>query len=262
MAPKPGPVDSRKRTPDRWLCGLHAVAEAWANPERSVLALRATETGMEALQPAFARAREAGLDRPKPQLVERKALDGLFPPGTVHQGAAIEVQPLPPVSLDDLGRMAEVRGTLTVLALDQVTDPHNIGAILRSAAAFGAAGVVVTDRHTPEVTAALAKTASGAVEHVPMVRVTNLARALGALGEWGFRRIGLAEEGAVPLADAPVAERVCLVLGAEGEGLRKLTRETCDALVALPTDGPIASLNVSNAAAVALYEMARRRSGG
>lgn len=246
------------KVPDRRLYGVHAVAAAWTNPDRICRALWMTEAAEPHLSAAFATAKAAGLDRPDPTQVDRAWIDKRVGPRAVHQGVLVDVEPLPPTTLDDLFRAATVVDKALVLALDQVTDPHNVGAILRSAAAFGALGVVVTHRHAPEVTATLAKTASGAVEHVPMVRVTNLARALEAAGDAGFTRLGLAEEGETILGALSMPDRVCLVLGAEGDGLREKTRATCDRLVRLPTAGPIGSLNVSNAAATSLFEVRRQ----
>jgi 23S rRNA (guanosine2251-2'-O)-methyltransferase len=163
----------------------------------------------------------------------------------------IEVEPLEEVWLDELMTRADERAVL--LVLDQVTDPHNVGAILRSAAAFGAIGIVTQDRHSPPESGALAKAASGALERVPWARVVNLARALEEIGEAGFWRIGLAGDAATELKDALGPQRVALVLGAEGPGLRPNTREHCDVLARLPISDAIESLNVSNAAAVALY---------
>ena len=248
--PRPG---GGTRRPDRHLFGGHAVAAALANPERTCRRLWCTDTGVYLVADALAAAQADGRPLPPPEIVERAALDRLVPPGAVHQGVVVVVDPLPPVSLDDIGRAAAVRDRATVVVLDQVTDPHNIGAVLRSTAAFGGLAVVVTDRHTPEITGTLARSASGAVEHVPLVRVTNLARALGALKDWGFTAAGLAEDATAPANALADPARTAIVLGAEGKGLRRLTRETCDILVHLPTVGPIRSLNVSNAAAVALF---------
>lgn len=248
------------REPDRYLYGVHAAVAAILNPDRVITRVQCTEAGLANLSDALSQAAEAGIDRPAPEIVDRALMDR-FLKGAVHQGIALEIKPLDAPDIDDLGREAEMRGEAqkrsVVVVLDQVTDPHNIGAILRSAASFGALAVIVTDRNTPEVTGVMAKAASGAVEHVALTRVKNLARALESLGEWGFRRIGLAEEGTATLAEAMQGDRVALVLGAEGEGLRHLTRETCDALARLPTQGPVSSLNVSNAAAIALYEASR-----
>lgn len=247
--------------PDRRLFGLHAVREAWLNPERTCRRLWATEAGLQGMAAAIDRGRSQSLVRPAPEIVQRGRLDKLVGAGAVHQGVVLDTDPLPPTDLDDIGRAAAVRPRAAVIVLDRVTDPHNIGAILRSAAAFGALALIVTDRHTPEVTGTLAKSASGAVEHVAMVRVRNLAQALDRLKEFGFRCVGLAEEADRDLpAAVGDAARTAIVLGAEGPGLRRLTRDTCDALARLPTGGPIGSLNVSNAAAVALYELARDRS--
>lgn len=184
-------------------------------------------------------------------------LGRLVPRDAPHQGAVIEVEALEEVWLDDL--LARAPEGAILLVLDQVTDPHNVGAIMRSIAAFGAIGMVTQDRHSPPESGALAKAASGALETVPWVRVINLARALDETAEAGFWRIGLEAECDIDIADALGPARVALVLGAEGPGLRPNTREHCDALARLPITGAIESLNVSNAAAVALYAAATAR---
>lgn len=248
------------------LFGLHAVAAAWINPERQCRQLYLTEAAEDALAPALAEARARGLERPSPVRLDKTELQRRLPPGTVHQGVALEAAPLPEVMLDDLLRendaataAATTAEDAPIIVLDQVTDPHNVGAILRSAAAFGARAVLVTERHAPEVTGVLAKSASGALEVVPLVRVTNLARAMSDLQKAGYWCVGLSESGQAPLPELDLSGRIALVLGAEGTGLRRLTAERCDHLASLPTAGPIRALNVSNAAAVALYELARRR---
>jgi 23S rRNA (guanosine2251-2'-O)-methyltransferase len=178
-------------------------------------------------------------------------LGRLVPGDAPHQGVVIEVEPLDDVWLDDV--LANAPEPAVLLVLDQVTDPHNVGAILRSAAAFGAIAIVTQDRHSPPESGALAKAASGTLESVPWVRTVNLARALGDIAEAGFWRIGLAGDTQMELKDALGPKKVALVLGAEGPGLRPNTREHCDALARLPITSAVESLNVSNAAAVALY---------
>jgi len=222
--------------------GKHAVAAALDNPERKMLRGWAT--------------REAAGFMQFPQdvpltLAEAPDLARLVPGDAPHQGVVIEVEPLEEVWLDDLLRQGSERAVL--LVLDQVTDPHNVGAILRSAAAFGAVGIVTQDRHSPPESGVVAKAASGALERVPWARVVNLARALEEIGEAGFWRIGLAGDADTELKDALGPPRVALVLGAEGTGLRPNTREHCDSLARLPITNTVESLNVSNAAAVALY---------
>ncbi|WP_207481450.1 23S rRNA (guanosine(2251)-2'-O)-methyltransferase RlmB [Arenibaculum pallidiluteum] len=238
------------------LFGIHPVAAAWTNPERRIRRLLATEAALEALAPALAEAAAKGLSRPAPGRTDRATLDRMLP-DAVHQGAVLDAAPLPELDLADLIRAGAARERDVLVLLDQVTDPHNVGAILRSAAAFGASGVVLPDRNAPEVTGTLAKSASGALEVVPLVRVVNLARALTELRDGGYWCVGLDESGPATLAETRLDGRVAIVLGAEGSGLRRLTMERCDAVARLPTRGPIGSLNVSNAAAVALYEIAR-----
>jgi 23S rRNA (guanosine2251-2'-O)-methyltransferase len=222
--------------------GKHAVAAALDNPARKVLRAWATHDA-------------AGFMKfPKDVPVtfaDVADLGRLVPHDAPHQGVVVELEPLEDVWLDEVLQQSADRTTL--LVLDQVTDPHNVGAILRSAAAFGAAGIVTQDRHSPPESGALAKAASGALERVPWVRVVNLARALEEIGEAGFWRIGLAGDSETDLSNALGPNRVALVLGAEGAGLRPNTREHCDALARLPISDAIESLNVSNAAAVALY---------
>ena len=222
--------------------GKHAVAAALDNTQRQVLRAWATREAASFMQV------------PKDvtvTLAEALDLGRLVPHDAPHQGVVIEVEPTEDVWLDGLLHDATERAVL--LVLDQVTDPHNVGAILRSAAAFGAVGIVTQDRHSPPESGALAKAASGALERVPWARVVNLARALEEIGEAGFWRIGLTGDAETELKDALGPKRVALVLGAEGPGLRPNTREHCDALARLPISDAVESLNVSNAAAVALY---------
>jgi 23S rRNA (guanosine2251-2'-O)-methyltransferase len=222
--------------------GKHAVAAALDNPARRVLRAWATRDGAAAMQfPAGVPVTFADVAH----------LGRLVPPDAPHQGVVIEVEPLDDIWLGDL--LGDAPERAMVLVLDQVTDPHNVGAILRSAAAFGAIGIVTQDRHSPPESGALAKAASGALERVPWARVVNLARALEEIAEAGFWRIGLAGEADMDLQAALGPPRIALVLGAEGPGLRPNSREHCDALARLPISGAVESLNVSNAAAVALY---------
>jgi 23S rRNA (guanosine2251-2'-O)-methyltransferase len=259
-APPAGATPAPRTHPERWLYGHHAVAAALANPHRRwrrLTILPGQEEAAAALI-AGAKAQRRGDGEPL-AVLDRGKLAALLPQGAVHQGWALEADPLEQPDLDtlidDIGRA----DAAVIIVLDQVTDPHNVGAILRSAAAFGAAGVVVAAHNAPPITATLAKAASGALEMVPLARVVNLARALDRLKEEGFWCCGLDESGEEDLAALDLGSRVALVLGAEGGGLRRLVRERCDRLARLPTRPELPSLNVSNAAAVALYELARRR---
>jgi len=236
-----------------WLYGRHAVLAALANPARRVERVLATRESAERLEA------ELGRLATRTEILAREELAQRLPAAAVHQGLAALVAPLEEAGLEDL--LARCAEHALVLALDQVTDPHNVGAILRSAAAFGVAGVVVTERHAPADTGVLAKAASGALELVPLVRAVNLARALDQLKEAGFWLYGLDERGDTGIMSVDLAGRSAIVLGAEGEGLRRLTAEKCDRLVTIPTDARLAALNVSNAAAVAAYEWARQGAG-
>lgn len=238
--------------------GLHAVREAWLNPRRKCHRLWASQSGWASLAPAAAEAQNDLLKRPAPKICEPRDLDRLAPQGSVHQGLILETSPLPDMGLHEL--LQREPPASVVLVLDQVTDPHNVGAILRSASALGADAVIMTERNAPTETGVLAKSASGALEHIPQIHVVNIARALDALREEGFWIIGLAEEGEKDLQHANLTGKTALIMGAEGSGLRHLTRQKCDLLARLPTQGPIGSLNVSNAAAIALYETRRQLS--
>jgi 23S rRNA (guanosine2251-2'-O)-methyltransferase len=223
------------------LYGWHTVTAALTNPERHIRKLWATEN-------AARRLAEAGMSSPvAPELVRPDIIAARLSPDAVHQGLLAEADPLPARTLADLP------AARLVLALDQITDPHNVGAILRTAAAFAVGAVVTTARYSPEATGVLAKSASGALEWVPIVAVTNLARALEELNERAFQVIGLDGEAPDDLSAMPLAPPLALVLGAEGTGLRQKTRATCDRLARLSLPGAVKSLNVSNAAAVALY---------
>ena len=241
FAPKPKPV--RPAIPDgvAILYGWHTVAAALKNPRRRIRKITATENAVHRLA-------EEGFTLPvEPEIVRPDAIAAKLSPDAVHQGLLVEADPLPAL---DIGALP-AEGT--VLVLDQITDPHNVGAILRSAAAFAVGAVITTARHSPEATGVLAKSASGALDLVPIVTVPNLARALTALKDRGFLTVGLDSAGETDLAAAPLRAPLALVLGAEGKGLRALTRETCDIRARLDLPGAIKSLNVSNAAAIALY---------
>ncbi len=231
-----------------WLYGLHAVAAALANPARRLRHLMLTEEAQQTL----AQRQPPPWPLP-PEQVERGRLDHLLGRDIAHQGAALLADPLGTPSLQ---HVLDRPGPLIVL--DQVTDPRNVGAILRSAAAFGVAAVIAQDRNAPEETGALAKAASGALETISLLRAVNIARTLIALKAAGIWTVGLASGGATLSGPALADRRVALVLGAEGEGLRRLTRETCDEIAGLRMPGKMDSLNVSAAATVALYELARR----
>jgi 23S rRNA (guanosine2251-2'-O)-methyltransferase len=248
-ATRPAPGSTRPQAPAGtiWLYGLHPVAAALANPSRRLRRLLVTEDA----EATLAGMLSAAFSVP-PERTERSRLDHLLGHDAVHQGVALLADPLPQPAL-----AAVLERTGPLLVLDQVTDPRNVGAILRSAAAFGVAGVIAQDRNAPEETGALAKAASGALEIVPLIRAVNLARTLVALKAAGLWTIGLAAEGAPLRGDSLRERRVALVLGAEGAGMRRLTRETCDELAGLKMPGNMESLNVSNAAAVALYELTR-----
>ena len=285
-----------------WLYGLHAVAAALCNPARRKWRLVTTENGANQL------GREIAESKLTPEIAKADAIARLLPENAVHQGVALAVSPLPDIDLQTLvsrkqdkerqivcildqvtdphnvgailrscaafGAVALAVSPLPdidlqtlvsrkqdkerqiVCILDQVTDPHNVGAILRSCAAFGAVALIVTGRNAAGESAVLAKTASGALEHVPMVKVTNLARTLDQLAELGFWRVGLDSAASQPITSAALEGNIALILGAEGSGIRALTQKKCDYLVRLPTEAGFPSLNVSNAAAIALYAAA------
>jgi len=224
------------------LYGLHTVRAALDNPRRKIRKMLVTRNASERLEIADLAALPF-----KAELVEPRDIDKITGSDAVHQGVLIEAEPLKPKRLDALG------DTKLVLVLDQVTDPHNVGAILRSAVAFGAGALITTARHSPQESGVLAKSASGALEHIDQIEVKNLADALGQLHEAGFQTIGLDSDGPAELETSFAGDRIALVLGAEGKGLRQKTRETVTTLARLDMPGAIRSLNVSNAAAVSLY---------
>lgn len=242
-----------------WIYGIHAVRQAWLNPERKCRRLLVTDTALEGFQPYINETKALKITRPQPERTDRELMEKMFQ-GAVHQGIALDAAPLPEPAIEDILREAEMSVHACILILDQVTDPHNVGAILRSAAAFGALAVVVPERNAPHLTSILAKTACGAVDVTPLVRVNNIARCLDELKQAGFWSVGLAESGEKTLAQMDLTGKIALVMGAEGDGLRRLTMDKCDFIAKLPTLPPIGSLNVSNAAAVSLYEVARNRS--
>jgi 23S rRNA (guanosine2251-2'-O)-methyltransferase len=232
-----------------WLYGTHTVEAALANPTRKKYRLLVNEE--------WSNTYEIGESEVQPEFVGRLDIERQLPPHAVHQGLALLVAPLEYEAIETI--CSEAPDPSIVIVLDQVTDPQNIGAIMRSASAFGAAAIIVPDKHTPEATAALAKAASGALDRLPMVRVTNLTRALGQLKEAGFWTVGLDAKANQTLAEANLSGKLAVIMGAEGKGLRRLTAENCDFLVNIPIDHTTDSLNVSAAAAITLYEIVRNQ---
>jgi 23S rRNA (guanosine2251-2'-O)-methyltransferase len=241
LARAKAPVFRRSASGIAVLYGFHAVREALRVKRRKLLDIYATDAAAQRLEGDIA---SAGLC---PHIVTAEDLARRLGAGAVHQGVMLEALPLEPLDLSDIVSRSGI-----VLVLDQITDPHNTGAILRTAAAFGVDAVVATHRHAPEMAGVVAKAASGGLEHVAIVSVVNLARALERLGDSGYLRLGLDSDAELSLATAPLRRPIALVLGGEGNGLRRLSRENCDFLVRLDMPGAIKSLNVSNACAVAL----------
>jgi 23S rRNA (guanosine2251-2'-O)-methyltransferase len=249
-APRGGRIDA-----DQFVWGRHPVVAALANPARKGMGrLLATADRAAALE------RENLAHGHRIEIVEAQALDRMLPAGAVHQGLAFKVQPLEGVALEDFAEPVPGPGQGGVIVmLDQLTDPQNVGAIFRSALAFGARGIVVQDRHAPALAGALAKAAAGATERLPCARVTNLSRALERLGDLGWRVVGLDGGAEQTLEQALDGGPTVLVMGSEGDGVRRLVAEHCDVMAKIPMPGGFESLNVSNAAAIALYEVTRAR---
>lgn len=233
------------------LYGLHTVRAAMDNPARKIRFMRVTRNASERLEIGDVAALPF-----EARLVEPREIDRITGSDAVHQGVLIEAEPLRPKRLDQLGE------TSLVLVLDQVTDPHNVGAIMRSAVAFGAGALITTARHSPQESGVLAKAASGALEHIDHIEVRNLAEALGELQDAGFQTVGLDSDGPQELEAALTGDKIALVLGAEGKGLRQKTKETVMVVARLDMPGAIRSLNVSNAAAISLYAASKRRKSG
>jgi 23S rRNA (guanosine2251-2'-O)-methyltransferase len=250
--PTPSPKDRRKAHAQDWkgpplapdqvfLYGLHTVRAALDNPERKLIRLSVTQNGLMRLE----------LDEANPpcpiEITSPQEIEKMIGPEATHQGVMLETRPLPVRRLDAL------KESPLLLVLDQVTDPHNVGAIMRSAVAFAAGAVITTQRHSPTESGVLAKSASGALEMIPYIQITNLADALAELHKLGFYSIGLDSDGPEQLEGSFQGKKIALVLGSEGKGLRQKTRDTVNALARLDMPGEIRSLNVSNASAIALY---------
>ncbi|WP_169568500.1 23S rRNA (guanosine(2251)-2'-O)-methyltransferase RlmB [Sneathiella limimaris] len=237
---------------DAWLYGEHAVLAALENPVRKIKRLVITKASLE----AFSQKSATLADLNNIEMMQGHEIAELLPENAIHQGIALQASALPQLDIEDIPELLCKHQTQAVAVLDQVTDPHNVGALLRSAAAFDIAALIVPDRHSPPITGVLARSSSGAVETVPLIRVNNLARAMDKLAEYGFWRIGMDGKSDQELDIAiKGTDKIAIVLGSEGKGLRRLTEEKCDLLAKLPISPKIESLNVSNAGAIAFYEI-------
>ena len=251
-----GEIGGRSGEGPYWIYGSHAALAAIGNPKRRCHRLLMTAAAAESLESQLSNAVTAGQGpRPRPEIRDRADVGRALVPGAVHQGIAVHVDPLADVGLPN--GIAGAAETAPIVILDQATDPHNVGAVLRSAAAFGAAFVVCQTRHAPNETSILAKAASGALEIVPLISVTNVARALIIIKEAGYWSVGLDGSAEKTLSDAKLTAKTALVMGAEGSGLRRLTRDSCDELLRIKTTDQMDSLNLSNACAIGLYELTR-----
>ena len=263
MARKPKSKKQKKQGPRAklsgdWIYGIHPVMAALANSKRTCLRIVISYTASTDLEKNVDIVCKKVKGLPVIERMNREQIDSLLSPGAVHQGLALLASPLKNVSIEDIIKKTEEKEDASVIVLDQVTDPRNIGAVMRSAAAFGASAVIIQDRHAPPLSGALSKAASGAVEWVTLIRVVNLARAISSLKHAGFWAAGLDAGADRTLAKADLSGRILLVLGAEGAGLRRLTRDTCDELLKVTVNKKSNSLNLSNAATVALYELNRQ----
>jgi len=246
---------ARQAPQKQWLYGWHAVLAAWANPARICHRLL---LGLDSGREFQERAKmPVGKHRPAVEYADRSKFEKILGKGAVFQNIALEVTELEPLAMPDLVRMVKVRDRVTFIMLDQVTDPQNVGAIMRSAYALGADAMILQNRHAPDGAGALAKAASGALELLPICEVVNLSRALAELAEAGCASIAL-DEGAPPIHTLDISPKVCLVMGAEGDGLRPSVRAAATLAASLPTRAEFGTLNVSNAAAIGLYECQRR----
>lgn len=244
---------TEKRENDRLIYGFHAVRAALHNTKRQVKHIWATENAAQQIQEDIDPKRH-----PKIVMTDRKTLDKKLTAQTVHQGIVIETEPLEEIFLSDIIIQATQKDDMTIVVLDQVTDPHNIGAILRSMAAFGAPYLIVHKRNTPPITGTVAKIATGAVEYVPIIRVQNLSNALEELKLAGFTLLGMDERAEHSIDEKTYSGKNALIMGAEGKGMREKTRSLCDEFIKLPTQGPIQSLNVSVATAIALFALHKK----
>ncbi len=235
--------------------GFHAVSEAWMNEDRVIQALYITEQAARGFEGTIVEGNRNKLKRPKPTIIDKQKLEKMLPRGAVHQGIAISCPQLEESDVQDFIIHASNNKRTVLAMLDQVTDPHNVGAILRSASAFGLDGVIMQKKHAPMLDGVLAKTACGAVDHIPVAQATNLSRTIKELQDEGFYIIGLDERGEKEIGNLVKTDKMVIVLGSEGDGIRRLVKESCDELTRLPTGGTIASLNVSNAAAVTFYAL-------
>ena len=241
-----------------WIYGQHAVLAALANPRRQCRRLIATPATLATLAAA---AQRVTLERPLIEALDRRDLEKLLPPGAVHQGMALLGEPLQEPALGEVLDHLDDGVDARLVVLDQASDPRNVGAVIRSAAAFGAQAVVVQERHSPEATGALAKAASGALEFVPVIRVTNIARSLETMKQAGFWCLALDASASRAVGEIRPASRLAIVIGAEGKGLRRLVQASCDESVRIPISNAVESLNVSVAAAVALYQLIQLKAG-